>query len=39
MNFHFMPELDWHYGYWLALGFILISALLPYYFFRRRGWL
>jgi magnesium transporter len=39
MNFHFMPELDWHYGYWLALGFMLVSALLPYFFFRRRGWL
>jgi len=23
----------------IALGFILVSALLPYLFFRRRGWL
>ncbi|MGH8429380.1 MAG: magnesium transporter CorA family protein, partial [Solimonas sp.] len=39
MNFDFMPELDWHYGYWLALVLILVSALLPYIYFRRRGWL
>jgi magnesium transporter len=39
MNFHFMPELDWPYGYPLALVIMLVSALLPYYFFRRRGWL
>jgi magnesium transporter len=39
MNFHFMPELDWHLGYPLALFFILISAVLPYIYFRRRGWL
>jgi len=39
MNFHFMPELDWPFGYPLALGIILISAILPYLFFRRRGWL
>jgi magnesium transporter len=39
MNFHFMPELDWPFGYPLALAIMLVSALLPYYFFRRRGWL
>jgi magnesium transporter len=39
MNFHFMPELDWPFGYPLALGVILVSAILPYLFFRRRGWL
>jgi magnesium transporter len=39
MNFHFMPELDWPYGYPLALLIMLASAVLPYYFFRRRGWL
>lgn len=39
MNFHFMPELDWPYGYPLALGIILVSAVLPYVYFRRRGWL
>jgi magnesium transporter len=39
MNFHMMPELDWPYGYPLALLIMLVSAVLPYYFFRRRGWL
>jgi magnesium transporter len=39
MNFHVMPELDWPYGYPLALGIILVSAVLPYVYFRRRGWL
>jgi magnesium transporter len=39
MNFRFMPELDWPYGYAFALGLMLVSALLPYIYFRRRGWL
>ena len=39
MNFHFMPELDWPFGYPLALFMMVVSALLPYAFFRRRGWL
>ena len=39
MNFHFMPELDKPYGYWVALGFIIVSAVLPYLYFRRRGWI
>ena len=39
MNFHVMPELDWPFGYPLALGLILVSAVLPYLYFRRRGWL
>jgi len=39
MNFHFMPELDWPFGYPLALGIILVSAALPYLYFRRRRWL
>jgi magnesium transporter len=39
MNFEFMPELEWPFGYPLALFAIVISAILPYLFFRRRGWL
>jgi magnesium transporter len=39
MNFHFMPELDWPFGYPLALAIILVSAVLPYVYFRRQGWL
>lgn len=39
MNFEHMPELRWLYGYPIALGLILASAVLPYWFARRRGWL
>jgi magnesium transporter len=39
MNFEFMPELDKHYGYPMALLLMLGSALVPYLYFRRRGWL
>jgi len=39
MNFHFMPELDWKLGYPLALLLMVISAVVPYLYFRRRGWL
>lgn len=39
MNFHFMPELDWRFGYPLALMLMVISAALPILYFRRRGWL
>lgn len=34
-----MPELFWKYGYFFALGLMLISILLTYVFFRRKGWL
>ena len=39
MNFAFMPELKWHYGYPLAGLLMLASALLPLWYFKRRGWL
>ena len=39
MNFRFMPELEWQYGYAWALGLMIASALLPMWYFRRRGWL
>jgi len=39
MNFKHMPELDWHFGYPLALSLMLLSAILPYYFFKWRKWL
>ncbi|MGY3231079.1 magnesium transporter [Luteibacter sp. HA06] len=38
MNFKDMPELNWHYGYPLALGVIVLSMLLPVWFFKWRGW-
>jgi magnesium transporter len=39
MNFDFMPELHWTIGYPLALGAMALSGLLPYLFFKKRGWL
>ena len=39
MNFHVMPELDWIFGYPFAIGLMLVSAILPYLYFKRRGWL
>ncbi len=39
MNFRYMPELEWPLGYPLALGLMLASALIPMWYFRRRGWL
>lgn len=39
MNFHHMPELDWPYGYPLALVLMVVSVIVPYLYFRRRGWL
>jgi magnesium transporter len=39
MNFHHMPELDWPIGYPLALAAMLASAVGPYFYFKRRGWI
>jgi magnesium transporter len=39
MNFHFMPELDWPAGYFVSLVLMVISAVVPYVWFKRRGWL
>ena len=39
MNFRIMPERDWPFGYPLAIGLMVLSALLPYWFFKRKGWL
>lgn len=39
MNFVHMPELDWRYGYPLAFALMLASALVPFWWFKRRGWL
>ncbi|WP_274627981.1 magnesium/cobalt transporter CorA [Arvimicrobium flavum] len=39
MNFDVMPELKWQYGYPIALGLMIVSAILPFWYFRRRGWL
>jgi magnesium transporter len=39
MNFRVMPELTWRFGYPLAVGLIVVSALVPLLWFRRRRWM
>lgn len=39
MNFHSMPELSWSYGYPVAITFMLMCALVPFLYFRKKGWL
>ena len=39
MNFEFMPELKWTYGYPLVLVLMLVVFLLIYFWFRRKKWL
>ncbi|MEC5213029.1 magnesium transporter [Polaromonas sp. CG_9.5] len=39
MNFKMMPELDWALGYPYALGLMIASAVVPMWYFRKRGWL
>lgn len=39
MNFEVMPELKWAVGYPFALVLMVISAVLPYLLFKRKGWL
>ena len=39
MNFRFMPELDWKFGYLWAIVLMVLSAIVPMLYFRKRGWL
>ena len=39
MNFRYMPELDWHYGFPLSLALMVASSVLPLLYLRRRGWI
>lgn len=39
MNFDNMPELRWRYGYYFALGIMLLISVGLLYFFRRKRWL
>jgi magnesium transporter len=34
-----MPELDWFYGYALSILLMIVSGVVPYFWFKRRGWL
>jgi len=39
MNFDFMPELHWKFGYPLILLVMLVVSVLMITYFRRRNWL
>lgn len=39
MNFKNMPELDWFWGYPFAIILMIVFAILPYVFFKKKRWL
>ena len=39
MNFKFMPELEWEYGYIWAIALMLIVSGVTYWFFKFMKWL
>jgi magnesium transporter len=39
MNFQVMPELDWVFGYPMAILIMVASAAVSYWVFKIRGWL
>ena len=39
MNFEHMPELDWPFAYPLALVAMIVSMIVPYLYFKRKGWI
>lgn len=38
MNFAYMPELQWHYGYFFILGLMAVIGLIMYFWFKHKGW-
>jgi len=39
MNFRNMPELSTAYGYYVAMAAMLLAAVIPYQYFKRKGWI
>jgi len=39
MNFEFMPELKWKYGYFFTMAFMAVLAITLVFIFYKRGWL
>ena len=39
MNFRFIPEAEWEYGFYIVIALTIVACGLLYYFFRRSGWL
>ena len=39
MNFKFMPELHWKYGYIFSIGIMALSVFATWLFFKRKNWI
>ncbi|NJE47363.1 hypothetical protein E3E35_08125 [Thermococcus sp. GR7] len=39
MNFRYMPELGWRYGYFMTISGMLLTAVGMLHYFKRKGWL
>lgn len=39
MNFRYMPELDWKYGYFVAIGVMVVIGLSLLAYFKKKDWL
>ncbi len=39
MNFKWIPELQWEYGYFYGITLIVLSAVVPLWWFKKRGWI
>lgn len=39
MNFEYMPELAQKWGYPFSLGLMVVSVVIPFYYFKRKGWM
>ena len=38
MNFDYMPELTWQYGYFIIMGMMFLIAIIMFWWFKRKGW-
>ena len=38
MNFRYMPELNWHYGYFIVLSIMLIITIVCIWYFKKKRW-
>lgn len=39
MNFEFIPELHWEYGYLFSIGFMVLASITPILIFKKKGWI
>ena len=39
MNFEFIPELHWEYGYLFSIIFMIIASITPILIFKKKGWI